>query len=66
MTALRIFIGWDSREEIAYDVCRQSLEAHSSIQLDIIPIKQDELRRRGLYTPRSMHCHQRSLASPAS
>jgi hypothetical protein len=50
MTALRIFIGWDSREEIAYDVCRQSLEAHSSIQLDIIPIKQDELRRRGLYT----------------
>ena len=50
MAALRVFVGWDSREEIAYEVCKQSLEAHSSIPLEIIPIKQYEVRRRGLYT----------------
>jgi len=46
---LRIFIGWDSREDIAYQVCKASLEAHSSIALDIRPLKQEELRHRGLY-----------------
>jgi lipopolysaccharide biosynthesis glycosyltransferase len=50
MAALKVFIGWDSREEIAYEVCRQSLEANSSIPLEITPIKQADLRRRGLYT----------------
>ena len=49
MKPLRIFIGWDSREDIAYQVCKRSLEMHSSIPLDIIPLKQDELRSRGLY-----------------
>lgn len=49
MKPLRFFIGWDSREDIAYRVCKRSLEAHSSVPLEIVPIKQTELRRRGLY-----------------
>jgi lipopolysaccharide biosynthesis glycosyltransferase len=44
-----IYVGWDSREDIAYQVCRSSLLRHADIPLDIIPLKQDELRERGLY-----------------
>lgn len=50
MQPLRIFIGWDSREDIAYQVCKRSLELHSSIPLEISPIRQPELRRKGLYS----------------
>ncbi len=46
---MKIFIGWDSREEIAYEVCRASLLKHTSIPLDIRPIKQYELREKSLY-----------------
>lgn len=49
MVPLRIFIGWDSREDIAYRVCKRSLEMHSSIPLEIIPIKQHRLRSAGVY-----------------
>ena len=49
MKPLRIYVGWDSREDIAYQVCKRSLEQHSSIPLQIVPIKQDDLRLRGLY-----------------
>lgn len=50
MQPLRIFIGWDSREDIAYQVCKRSLELQSSIPLEISPIRQLELRRKGLYS----------------
>jgi hypothetical protein len=46
---LRVFVGWDQREPVAYDVCRYSLERRSSIPLDIRPIKLEDLRARGLY-----------------
>ena len=46
---MKIFIGWDSRENIAYEVCKASLLKHSSIPLDIYPIKQREMRERNLY-----------------
>jgi lipopolysaccharide biosynthesis glycosyltransferase len=48
--ALRIFIGWDSREPIAYDVARSTALKHASIPLDIRPIKLDELVAQGVYT----------------
>lgn len=48
-TPLRVFVGWDSREPIAYDVCEHSLLRHSSVALSITPLKQDDLRARGLY-----------------
>ena len=46
---MKVFIGWDSREDIAYQACRKSLLKHASIPLDIQPIKQSELRERNLY-----------------
>lgn len=46
----RVYVGWDSREEIAYDVCRHSLLRHASIPIEVIPLKQHELRDRGFYT----------------
>jgi lipopolysaccharide biosynthesis glycosyltransferase len=45
----RIFVGWDSREPEAYDVCAHSIARHASIPVAITPIKQEELRERGLY-----------------
>lgn len=48
--ALRIFIGWDSREPIAYDVARSTALKHASIPLDIQPIKLDELVASGVYS----------------
>lgn len=49
MKPLRIFVGWDSREDIAYQVCRRSIEQYSSIPLQIVPIRQGDLRARGIY-----------------
>ena len=48
-TPFRVFIGWDRREPIAYDVARFSLERRASIPVSIVPIKLDELRASGMY-----------------
>ena len=37
-----IYIGWDSREPIAADVCRYSILKHASIPVDIQYLKQDD------------------------
>lgn len=47
---LKVFIGWDSREDIAYQVARSSLLEHASIPVEVHPIKLDELVQEGLYT----------------
>jgi lipopolysaccharide biosynthesis glycosyltransferase len=44
-----IFIGWDAREQEAYEVCKSSILRHSSVPVEIIPIKESLLRRVGLY-----------------
>jgi lipopolysaccharide biosynthesis glycosyltransferase len=44
-----IYIGWDSREPIAADVLKHSIEAHTSIPVNIIYLQQDKLRSEGLY-----------------
>ena len=46
---LKIFIGWDSREDIAYQVAKYSIERHASVPVDIQPLKQNELRKNFLY-----------------
>ena len=46
---LTVYIGWDSREPIAADVCRHSILEHSSIPVNIVMLKQEELRNTGLY-----------------
>lgn len=48
--ALKIYVGWDSREDIAYQVCRHSILRRASRPVDVEPLKQPELRARGLYT----------------
>jgi hypothetical protein len=45
----RIYIGWDRREPVAYDVAKFSLERRASVPVAVAPIKLDELRAQGLY-----------------
>ena len=47
---LKVFIGWDSREPIAFDVAKHSLLKQASIPVEVIPIKLQDLVDRGLYT----------------
>tara|TARA_B100000900_G_scaffold415369_1_gene445016 strand:+ start:2657 stop:4375 length:1719 start_codon:yes stop_codon:yes gene_type:complete len=51
-TTLRVFVGWDSREDIAYQACKQSLltAAKYPNNLEVYPLKLDELRKKGFYT----------------
>lgn len=46
---MKVFVGWDSREDIAYQVCKHSIISRNP-DVEVIPIKQDEIRKRGLYT----------------
>jgi lipopolysaccharide biosynthesis glycosyltransferase len=46
----KVFIGYDSREDIAWQVCRHSLLRHASGPVDAIPLRQQVLRELGLYT----------------
>jgi lipopolysaccharide biosynthesis glycosyltransferase len=46
----RVYIGWDSREPEAADVCAHSILKHSSIPVEIVYLKQQDLRDQGLYT----------------
>lgn len=45
----KMFVGYDQREDIAYEVCRHSILKRSSIPVEIIPLKQSDLRKEGLY-----------------
>ena len=45
----RVFVGWDSSEDIAYRICKRSIEARASVPVAVVPVKQAELRARGLY-----------------
>ena len=46
---LKVFVGYDSREDIAWQVCRHSLLRRSS-NVEVIPLRQNVLRELGLYT----------------
>ncbi|KAI3777795.1 hypothetical protein L1987_47598 [Smallanthus sonchifolius] len=46
----RIYVGYDPREDVAYEVCRYSILKRSSIPAEIIPIKQSELREKKYYS----------------
>jgi hypothetical protein len=47
---LRIFVGVDSHEELAYKVCRHSLLKHATVSLKTIPLKLQNLMKQGIYT----------------
>lgn len=46
---LHIFIGYDSREDIAYKVAAHSAKRHCSVPCVITPLKLDSLKRAGKY-----------------
>ena len=47
---MKIYVGYDSREDIAWQVCRHSLHRHAGDDLPVFPLKQSTLRELGLYT----------------
>lgn len=47
--AFKVFVGYDSREDIAWKVCRHSLLRHSDEGVNVIPLRQLVLRELGLY-----------------
>ncbi|MHA6718613.1 hypothetical protein ACX40Y_04090 [Sphingomonas sp. RS6] len=47
---LKIFVGYDSREDIAWQVCRHSIVRHAAQDVACIPLRQPVLRELGLYT----------------
>ena len=49
MNELFFFIGYDSKEDIAYRVCKYSLQKRSSIKLNIYSLKIEELIAKKLY-----------------
>jgi lipopolysaccharide biosynthesis glycosyltransferase len=46
---MKVFVGYDTREDIAYQVCKHSIESKSELA-DVRPLKQQELRDAGWYT----------------
>jgi len=46
----KVFVGYDSREDIAWQVCRHSILRHSGSDAKVIPLRQAALRELGLYT----------------
>lgn len=50
MHPLRIFIGYDTKETVAYHVLAHSILRHASGPVSIIPLVQSQLRTMGYYT----------------
>ena len=46
----RVFVGYDSREDAAFQVCEKSLVRRSSWPTFVSPLKQNSLRALGIYT----------------
>ena len=49
MKKINVYIGWDSREADAYNVCKKSLEDTSTIDINIIPLIRRDLAEQNLY-----------------
>ena len=46
---MKVFVGYDTREDIAYQVCKHSIVSKQP-EADVRPLKQQELRDAGWYT----------------
>ena len=46
---MKVFVGYDTREDIAYQVCKHSIESKQP-EAKVRPLKQQELRDAGWYT----------------
>ncbi|WP_051087055.1 hypothetical protein [Ancylobacter sp. FA202] len=47
---IKVYVGYDSREDIAWQVARHSLLRHASADVSVFPLKQNTLRELGLYS----------------
>ena len=48
--SLQVFVGWDPREDVAWEVCRHSILSRTDVtQVTVTPLVQRELREQGLY-----------------
>ena len=45
---MRVYVGYDTREDIAYQVCEHSIKRRDR-QIEVIPLKQKDLREKGIY-----------------
>ena len=45
---LKVFVGYDTREDVAWQVCKHSLEARNK-NVEVTPLKLTELREQGWY-----------------
>jgi len=46
----RCYFGYDSHEDVTFEVAKYSVEKHSSVPIEVIPLKRPELQKRGIYT----------------
>ena len=46
---LRVYMGWDPRDTLAFEVAAHSLRKHASIPVEIVPLKDWELRAQGWF-----------------
>ncbi len=46
---LRVYIGWDQRDALSFEVCKASLLAHASVDVEVIALRDWQLRAKGLY-----------------
>ena len=46
---MKIYVGYDGMDHLAYEKCVSSLKAHASIPVEIIPLRQWELRHKKLF-----------------
>lgn len=46
---MKVFIGWDSREDIAYKVAKYSIQKNTRSLVDIHPLKHKKLRKDGVF-----------------
>lgn len=60
-----IYVGYDPREDLAYEVLKYTALKHASGPLNVYPIKQDLMRRIGLYR-RAWMLGSSSLPKPSS
>ena len=45
-----IYVGWDSREDIAYQVCEHSILRRTRSDIRVVPLKQSDLRAKIVHT----------------
>ena len=46
---MRIYVGYDTRENLAYEVCKYSIHKHNP-DIEVIPLKLSTMRELGIYT----------------